>query len=41
MAALCNCAATAAISDKLSLGFVAETERQVSQHLQSHLDKLR
>ena len=33
-------AATAAISDKLSLGFVAETERQVSQHLQSHLDKL-
>lgn len=26
--------------DKVSLGFVAETERQVSAHLQSHLDKL-
>ena len=26
--------------DKYSLGFVAETERQVSLHLQSHLDQL-
>jgi len=26
--------------DKISLGFVAETERQVSMHLQSHLQKL-
>ncbi len=26
--------------DRWSLGFVAETERQVSAHLQSHLDKL-
>ncbi|WP_115324514.1 2-polyprenyl-3-methyl-6-methoxy-1,4-benzoquinone monooxygenase [Legionella steigerwaltii] len=26
--------------DKISLGFVAETERQVSTHLQRHLDKL-
>ncbi len=33
-------AAAAAVSDKLSLGFVAETEQQVSQHLNSHLDKL-
>ena len=33
-------AAAAALSDKISLGFVAETERQVSAHLQSHLDKL-
>lgn len=28
------------IGDKWSLGFVAETERQVIKHLQSHLDKL-
>jgi len=28
------------VSDKLSLGFVAATEDQVCQHLQSHLDKL-
>ncbi len=27
-------------SDKVSLGFVAETERQVEQHLDSHLDQL-
>jgi len=27
-------------SDKLSLGFVAETERQVEQHLDSHLAQL-
>ena len=33
-------AAAALVSDKVSLGFVAETERQVSAHLQSHLDKL-
>lgn len=33
-------AAAALISDKVSLGFVAETETQVSKHLQSHLDKL-
>lgn len=26
--------------DKLSLGFVVETERQVEQHLESHLDRL-
>jgi ubiquinone biosynthesis monooxygenase Coq7 len=26
--------------DKISLGFVVETERQVSAHLKSHLDKL-
>lgn len=26
--------------DKISLGFVAETERQVSAHLQKHLEKL-
>ena len=33
-------AAAALVSDKVSLGFVAETEHQVSRHLQSHLDKL-
>ena len=33
-------AAAALVSDKISLGFVAETERQVSEHLQSHLSKL-
>lgn len=33
-------ATTGLISDKLSLGFVAATEDQVCQHLQSHLDKL-
>ena len=26
--------------DKISLGFVAETERQVSVHIQGHLKKL-
>lgn len=31
---------TALISDKVSLGFVAETENQVSNHLQGHLDRL-
>ncbi len=33
-------AAAALVSDKISLGFVAETENQVSAHLLSHLDKL-
>lgn len=33
-------AAAALVSDKISLGFVAETEKQVSAHLQSHLGKL-
>ena len=28
------------VSDRVSLGFVVETERQVEQHLQSHLDRL-
>lgn len=28
------------ISDRVSLGFVVETERQVEQHLASHLDQL-
>lgn len=28
------------ISDRLSLGFVAATEQQVCEHLESHLDKL-
>jgi ubiquinone biosynthesis monooxygenase Coq7 len=28
------------IGDKWNLGFLAETERQVGQHLQSHLEKL-
>ena len=33
-------AAAAALSDSLSLGFVAETERQVEGHLAAHLDRL-
>ena len=33
-------AAASLISDKVSLGFVAETEKQVAAHLQSHLEKL-
>jgi 3-demethoxyubiquinol 3-hydroxylase len=33
-------AMAARISDGVSLGFVVETERQVAQHLQSHLAKL-
>ncbi len=28
------------LGDKVSLGFVVETERQVEAHLQSHLDRL-
>lgn len=30
----------ARVSDRVSLGFVVETERQVAQHLQSHLERL-
>ena len=30
----------ARLGDRLSLGFMAETERQVEQHLQSHLERL-
>ncbi|GKT23634.1 2-polyprenyl-3-methyl-6-methoxy-1,4-benzoquinone monooxygenase [Acidovorax sp. SUPP3334] len=30
----------AQVSDRASLGFVVETERQVARHLQSHLDRL-
>ncbi len=33
-------AAAAAVSDRVSLGFVAETERQVESHLTDHLDRL-
>jgi ubiquinone biosynthesis monooxygenase Coq7 len=33
-------AAAAALSDRVSLGFVEETERQVEGHLTGHLDKL-
>ena len=33
-------AAAGLISDKLSLGFVVETERQVEAHLDGHLDRL-
>ncbi|MGE0581372.1 MAG: 2-polyprenyl-3-methyl-6-methoxy-1,4-benzoquinone monooxygenase [Steroidobacteraceae bacterium] len=33
-------AAAAAVSDRVSLGFVAETERQVEAHLTDHLDRL-
>lgn len=32
--------AAARIGDQVSLGFVAETERQVSAHLQDHLERL-
>jgi ubiquinone biosynthesis monooxygenase Coq7 len=32
--------AAARIGDRASLGFMAETERQVEQHLQGHLDRL-
>jgi len=32
--------AAAAVSDRLSLGFVTETERQVEGHLASHLERL-
>lgn len=30
----------AKVSDRISLGFVVETERQVSEHLQGHLGRL-
>ena len=33
-------AASGALGDRWSLGFVQETERQVSEHLTGHLDKL-
>ncbi len=33
-------ALAAALGDRASLGFVAETERQVERHLKSHLDRL-
>jgi ubiquinone biosynthesis monooxygenase Coq7 len=33
-------AAVGLMGDKWNLGFLAETERQVGQHLQSHLEKL-
>jgi 3-demethoxyubiquinol 3-hydroxylase len=33
-------AAAAALDDRLSLGFVAETERQVEGHLAAHLERL-
>jgi ubiquinone biosynthesis monooxygenase Coq7 len=33
-------AGAAALSDRLSLGFVAETERQVEGHLAEHLERL-
>lgn len=33
-------ALAALLGDRVSLGFVAETERQVEGHLQSHLDRL-
>lgn len=33
-------ALAAALDDKVSLGFVSETERQVEQHLEEHLAKL-
>lgn len=33
-------AAAAALGDRVSLGFVAETERQVEGHIDSHLEKI-
>jgi len=33
-------AAAAALGDRISLGFVSETERQVEGHIDSHLEKL-
>ncbi len=33
-------AASGVLGDKWSLGFIAETERQVCSHLESHLDRL-
>jgi ubiquinone biosynthesis monooxygenase Coq7 len=33
-------AASSALGDKWSLGFIEETERQVAEHLSSHLGRL-
>jgi 3-demethoxyubiquinol 3-hydroxylase len=33
-------AATAALGDRISMGFVSETERQVEGHINSHLERL-
>ena len=33
-------AAASLVGDKVSLGFVAETERQVSEHLKGHIERL-
>src|SRR5690606_15571686 len=33
-------AASGAVGDRWSLGFVEETERQVAEHLEGHLDRL-
>lgn len=38
--AFCIGLAAAGVSDRASLGFVVETEKQVSAHLQSHLHRL-
>lgn len=38
--AFCIGLAAAGVSDSASLGFVVETEKQVSAHLQSHLERL-
>jgi ubiquinone biosynthesis monooxygenase Coq7 len=38
--AFCMGVLVSAVGDKWSLGFVEETERQVSEHLQGHLQKL-
>lgn len=32
--------AASRVSDRVSLGFVVETERQVAQHLQGHIDRI-
>jgi len=37
---LTMCALAGRLGDRVSLGFVVETERQVEAHLQSHLDTL-
>lgn len=33
-------AIASSVSDRVSLGFVVETERQVAQHLQGHIDRI-
>ena len=40
LGSLCIGAAAGLAGDKWSLGFVAETEHQVSNHLQNHLEKI-